>query len=253
MRLSLNSYDLSTEKNNSKEHDIELLFTSFTYNSQFDLNVFGVVKGNTGFFLIGKLDYHFDKPYPTTKMGDNHIGFWIAKFDFDLNLVYKSELPYQYFIGLVPADMIQKPAVIDIKEDANKGLFINVNEQHGVIYGNKYLIYLDSTGMYKSVMAGQDDYNVLEYDKMGLRNAGRKNHSRLMNGNWSPYVTNTFLYTSYRPEEHSEQAEKLLRLISHNKRLNPQDWSYNFLVFKEKCLYFEYSNRKGGTLNIYTD
>jgi hypothetical protein len=253
MHLMVSSYNLATGKKIEQEIELELEHTSFTYNSQFDLNVFGVVKGNTGFYLMGKLDYHFNKPYPTTKMGDNHIGFWIAKFDFDLNLVYMSELPYQYFVGLVPADMIQKPAVIDVKEDANKGLFININEQQGVIYGNKYLIYLDSTGMYRSVIGGKDDYNVLEYDKMGLRNAGRSSRIRLMNGHWSPYVTNTFLFTNNRPQDHSVQAENLISLVKKNKRLNPQTWSYNFLIFKENSLYFEYNDKQIGTLNIYSD
>ncbi len=253
MHLVVSKGDLQGGKSIEQEVEIALDYTSFTYNSQFDLNVFGIAKGNTGFYLMGKLDHHFDKPYPKTKIGDNHIGFWIAKFDFDLNLVYMSELPYQYFVGLVPADMIQRSAIIDVKEDANKGLFININEQQGVLYGNKYMIYLDSTGMYHSVTGGKDDYNVLEYDNIGLRNAGRKNRVRLMNGNWSPYATNTFLYAKNRPEDHSAQAENLISLVQNNKHFNPQRWSYNFLIFKENTLYFEFNDKKGGTLNIYTD
>lgn len=253
MHLTLSKYDIKSTASIEQEIELELENTSFTYNSQFDLNVFGVIKGNTGFYMVGKLDYHFDKPYPTTKMGDNHIGIWVAKFDFDLNLEFMRELPYQYFIGLVPADMVQRPAVVDIKEDANKGLFIAINELQGVIYGNKYFLYIDSTGMYRSVIGGKDGFNVLEYDKSGLRNAGKRNKIRLMNDHWSPYVTGTFLFNNNRPQDHSTLAENLITLRKQNKRFEPENWSYNFLTFKDKTLYFEYNERKSGTLNIYTN
>ncbi|MEY2924749.1 MAG: hypothetical protein RLZZ337_1297, partial [Bacteroidota bacterium] len=253
LHLAFNKYNPATGQTIDMEHELVLEHTSYTYNSQFDLNVFGITKGVTGFYMVGKLDYHFNKPYPTTKMGDNHIGIWVAKFDFNLNLVYMSELPYQYFTGLIPADMVQRPAVIDLKEDANQGLFVAINELQGVIYGNKYFLYLDSLGMYHSVVGGKDGFNILEYDNMGLRDAGRRNRVRLMSGNWSPYVTSTFLFANNRPQDHSQVAENLITLKKQNKHFNPENWSYNYLILGNNAIYLEYGYKKGGMLNIYVD
>ena len=180
MHLYLSKYNLETGDTLQKEIDLELAHTSFTYNSSVDKEVYGMFQSSTGFFLIGKLDIAFKKRYPTTKVGDNFIGFWVAKFNEDLSLDYFSEIPFQYLDYIVPTDMIKKPTVIDLKEDANGGVFLNINELQGVIYGSKYFVYLTDTGEIGMAKGGLDEYHFMEYDRMGLRDAGRKNRIRVM-------------------------------------------------------------------------
>ena len=250
MHLYLAKYDTEADTISEKEYDLTLDNTSYTYNSSFDNRVFTISNGETGFYLSGKLDYQFKKSYPTVKKGDNFIGFWVAKFNHNLELEYFVELPFQYFKGIIPADVIQKPAILDFKEDVNKGLLININELQGVIYGNKYIIYLDSMGIYRYATGGLDAYNILEYDKMGLRNAGRKLRLRMMNDDWPAYATNPFLYLGQRTLDYSVPFNNTIELVNKNS-ISRENKAYNFLQFKEETLYFEYTNKKKGTLKVY--
>ena len=250
MHVYLSKYDASLDTTFENTQDLTLDHTSYTYNSTFDKRVFGVKQDATGFYFMGKLDIQFKKDYPTVKNGDNFIGFWVAKFNFDLELEYFIEMPFQYFQGIVPADVIQKPAVIDFKEDYNTGLLININELKGVIYGSKYIVYLDSLGIYRYAIGGHDDYNIMEYDRLGLRNAGRKLRIRMMNDDWGAYATNSILYLNHRKNDYSKPLEEVITLAK-SSRANNQNKSYNYLIFNDKVLYLEYLSKKKGTLNIY--
>ena len=250
MHVYLSRYDAELDSTIENTQDLTLDHTSYTYNSSFDKRVFGVKEDETGFYMMGKLDIQFKKDYPTVKNGDNFIGFWVAKFDYNLQLEYFIEMPFQYFQGIVPADVIQKPAVIDFKEDYNTGLLININELKGVLYGNKYLIYLDSLGIYRYAIGGHDDYNFMEYDNLGLRNAGRKLRIRMMNDDWAAYATNSFLNLGHRKNDYSEPLENVITLAQSSKT-NNQNKAYNFLFFENQVLYFEYLSKKKGTLTIY--
>lgn len=251
MHLYLQKYDAAHRDTIQKSIDLELAHTSFTYNSSVDKSVFGVVPSATGFYLVGKLDMAFKNKYPTQKVGDNCIGFWIAKFNDDLTLSYFSEIPFQYLDHIVDADVVQIPSVIDIKEDANGGLFININEQQGVIYHKKYFVYLDKSGDIKMAKGGLDAYHFMEYDRTGLRNAGRKSKIRVMNDDWSPYATNMFLYLTQK-EEYSEKANTLISINEREKKATLAEKAYTFYTLPSGTLYFEYFEKGKGTLNIYT-
>lgn len=250
MHIYLSKYDADLDSTIENTQDFTLDHTSYTYNSSFDKRVFGVKQDETGFYFIGKLDIQFKKDYPTVKNGDNFIGFWVAKFNFDLELEYFIEMPFQYFQGIIPADVIQKPAVIDFKEDYNTGLLININELKGVVYGSKYIVYLDSMGIYRYAIGGHDDYNFMEYDNLGLRNAGRKLRIRMMNDDWAAYATNPILYLNHRKNDYSKPLEEMISL-SKSSKANKQNKAYNYLIFNDQVLYLEYLSKKKGTLNIY--
>lgn len=252
MHLYLQKYNTRTKDTIQREIDLELAHTSFTYNSSVDKNVFGVVPTATGFYLLGKLDIAFKNKYPTQKVGDNCIGFWIAKFNNDLTLDYFSEIPFQYLDHIVDADVVQIPSIIDIKEDANGGLFVTVNELQGVIYHKKYFVYLNNKGEINMAKGGLDAYHFMEYDRTGLRNSGRKSKLRLMNDDWSPYATNSFLYLSQK-EEYSQEANMLIAINENEKRNTLASKAYNFYTLGEATIFFEYFEKGKGTLNIYKE
>ncbi len=251
MHLLLSKYDLVSRERSTKTYDLKLDYTSFTYNSSVDARVFGTYQESDAFYLLGKLDIKFKNKYPTQKLGDNFIGLWIAKFNSDLDLVYFSEIPFQYFEGYVPADVIRKPSVIALKEDFNGGLFVNINEIQTIIYGQRYTLYLDSLGLHRSIIGGKDEYNLMEYDFSGLRDAGRKGKIRLMNDDWSPYSTSTFNTLDTRNSEYSAIAKNTVSLSLNSSTASKENKSYNYLIFNEDVLYFEYLSRKKGTLRIY--
>jgi hypothetical protein len=253
MHLYLSKYNLETGDTMEKEIDLELAHTSFTYNSSVDQEVYGMFPSSTGFYLIGKLDIAFKKKYPTGKVGDNFIGFWVAKFNEDLSLDYFSEIPFQYLDYLVPTDVIKKPTVIDLKEDANGGVFLNINELQGVVYGSKYFVYLTDTGELGMAKGGLDEYHFMEYDRLGLRNAGRKNRIRVMDDQWTAFATDAFLYLSPKPGVFSDYSNKLLTLAAKENRYLRMDKSYNFFKMNGHTLYLEHFSKKKGTLNIYID
>ena len=252
MHLYLQQYNTESGDTIQNEIDMELAHTSFTYNSSVDKNVYGVVPSATGFYLIGKLDMAFKKAYPTQKIGDNCIGFWVAKFNDDLTLSYFSEIPFQYLDHIVDADVVQIPSIIDIKEDVSGGLFIDVHELKGVIYHKKYFVYLNKAGEIKMAKGGLDGYHFMEYDRTGLRNAGRKSKLRLMNDDWSYYATNAFLYLN-KKEEYSTNANTLIAINENEKKATLAEKAYNFYVVGGKNIYLEYFERGKGTLKIYTD
>jgi hypothetical protein len=251
MHLLLSKYNFADGSIQNKELDLTLDHTSYTYNSTIDNRVYGVHQTESNFYLIGKLDVQFKNKYPTKKMGDNFIGIWIAKFNKNLELQYFSEIPFQYFNGIIPADVIKKPSVVDVKEDFNSGLFVNISELKGVIYGNMYITYLDSLGLQKSISGGMDEYNFMEYDVSGLRDAGRKSKVRLMHDDWSPYATNIFNVLNHRPQDYSVVAENTIGLSRNSRTSMYADKSFNYLLFPESVLYFEYVTRKKGSLNVY--
>ena len=253
MHLYLNKYNMGTGDTVQKEIEMELAFTSFTYSNSLDKSVYGVVSSPTGFHLVGKLDIAFKNKYPSGKVGDNFIGLWVAKFTDDFELEYFSEMPFQYLDHIVPADVINKPAVIDLKEDDNKGVFINVNALQGVMYGQKYFIYLDHTGNISMAKGGNDAYHFMEYDRMGLRDAGRKNRVRLMNDDWSSYATNVFLFLSPKPEVYSVSANNTMDLNLQDEKFTPDMKAFNFVNFRSNTLYLNYFFKKKGTLHVYVD
>lgn len=253
MHLYLSKYDLVTGDTLEKELDLELAYTSFTYNSSVDNSVFGMMPGEDGFYMVGKLDIAFKNRYPSAKVGDNFIGFWVAKFNSELELQYFSEIPFQYLDHIVPADVIQKPTIIDAKEDANGGLFINLNEMQGVIYGKKYFVYLGSEGDIGAAKGGNDEYHFMEYDRMGLRDAGRKSKLRFINDDWTQYGTDPYLYLAAQEKLYSTYANNTINLAAKSSVYSLGEKSFTYFVIGEKTLYFEYLSKKKGTLNIYVD
>jgi hypothetical protein len=253
MHLYLSKYDLETGDTLEREIDLGLAYTSFTYNSSVDHRIFGMVPSKDGFYLVGKLDLAFVKQYPTAKVGDNFIGFWVAKFNGQLELEYFSEMPFQYFDHIVSSDVIQKPTVIEINEDANGGLFINLNELQGIIYGKKYFVYLNDRGELGVAKGGNDQYHFMEYNRMGLRDVGRKNRLRFINDDWTQYGTDPFLYFTVQEELFSAQANNVIILASNSDTYSSAEKNFTYFILGSKTVYFEYLSKKKGTLNVYAN
>ena len=250
LNLELQKTNLHSGDTLNRSHELKLEFTSFTYNSTIDNNLMYFYTTDEGFYAVGKLDIAFKNDYPTTKLTEGCIGFWIAKFNKELELIYLTEIPFQFFQGLVVNDMLAKAAVIDIKEDLNTGLFVSITEMRGIIYGKKYVINLDSQGMYTTFIGGQDAYHFFEYDRMGLRKNGKAYHLRLMNDDWSYYATSYLHMLDYNPQFHSAIIGNILHLKDLEHK--PEDGKiYNFLKNEKSVILMEYIDRKGGLLNFY--
>ena len=250
MQLMLMKRDLSTGDYEEKMHEMTLDQTSYTYNSSVDNKVLYFKAGANGFYAMGKLDHAYKGNYPQRKVGEGFIGFWMAKFNTDLELVYFSQFPFQIFRGLVTNDGITKPAVIDIKEDPAGGLFININERKEVLYGKKYVIYLDSTGTYRSVVGGQDAYNFFEYEGNGLRKAGRAANLRLMNDDWG-YISSSYLHMMQYATNRHPAVLKEINELSEALNLPPSRMAYNYWYSDQYLYVGEFLDKKKGTLRIY--
>ena len=88
MHLYVQRCDLQTGDILEKDFYIELIATSFTYNSIVDRRVFGIVPAKNGFYIVGKLDMPMKRAYPKNKADESFLGLWIAKFDQDLNMIF---------------------------------------------------------------------------------------------------------------------------------------------------------------------
>jgi hypothetical protein len=251
MQLQLHKYNHDTNDTIANYQKLTLDNTSYTYNSSFDNRLFGIHQGKESFYLVGKLDLQFKKKYPTTKVGENFIGFWIAKFSNDsAELEWFSEIPFQYYDGIIPADMIKRATIIDLKEDENGGLFVVLNEIPGVVYGQRYICYLDQYGLHQTIVGGYDEYHFFEYDRQGLRNAGHKNSVRLMNDDWSSISSNIFPWLDVRQNGYSRLANQTIGLSQSNKVINEKK-IYTYFYKGNQTYIFEYFKKKKGTLLIY--
>lgn len=250
MLVYLEKYNLTTKDTITREIALDLEHTSFTYFNDVEKRIFNVIKGENGFYLLGKLDIAFEKKYPTQKHGDDFIGFWVAKVNDDLTLDYFSEIPFQYLEPLIPADVVRRSCEIDLKEDSDNGIFLTLNELPNLLYHNKYFVHLNKNGDINMATGGKDEYHYLGYDRMGLREAGRKYNLRLLNDDWSPYATNVFLYLSPQ-KEHRKIIQQIYALDRKNLKLNKAKKAYTFFEYGEQSLIFTHTEKKGGTLRIY--
>ncbi|MBR9859635.1 hypothetical protein GYB22_02590 [bacterium] len=251
MHLFLNAYDIAADTGLSKEIDLELDQMSFTYNSMYDLNLTGTKKVSNGFFLYGKLDMKLGNEYPRSRTSEGFVGIWLAYFDFNLNLVYFHQYPFQNMKGLVKQNAVTQAAVIDLKEDINGNTFLVINEVQEITHGLKYVFYIDQKGEILSMIGGQDMYNFFEYDRLGLRDAGRNNRVRLMNDDWSPYLANSFHVMNYIENLHSRVINNI-QYLANESNLLAEKMAYTYLVNKQgDVVVLEYIDKKRGTLKIY--
>jgi hypothetical protein len=251
MHLYLEKRLPGAEEAYTTEIDFELDNMSFTYNSIFDNGVMAITKGSDGFYLYGKLDMKFNGTYPSKRTSEGFIGFWLAKIDFDLRLLYFHQYPFQNLNGLVSQNAISKPAVLDIKEDINGGLFLVVNEIQQITYGEKYLLYFDDKGELKVSIGGKDVYNFFDYDRMGLRPAGRSTRTRLMNDDWSPYTSSSLHTMNYVQQHHSAVIGNIMYLSAKENGLE-EKIVFTYLYRNNQLYIFKYTRKKKGTLEIYT-
>lgn len=242
--------DLSSGDTLSHHYDLDLENTSFTYNSIVDHRIFSFYSVDDELYLLGKLDHRFNRPYPTTKNTEAFLGFWIAKINSHDSLVYLSEIPFQYFQGMVTNDMVVRAAVIDLKKDVNDHLFITINERKQVLYGKKYVINLDTAGKFTTFIGGQDEYHFYEFNDNGLHKGGKKLKLRLMNDDWSFYSNSSLHMLRFTHNAHSIVIKQISEMYESSALL-PSEAIYTFSEQGNRSYIFEYLDQKGGTLNIY--
>lgn len=250
LTLKLISLDLFSRDTTVKEHILSLDHTAFTYNSIVDNRLMSFYPMGDELYAVGKLDHRFKGSYPQARNSEAFLGFWIAKFNKQLDLVYFSEIPFQYFEGLVTNDMVVKAAVLDLKEDLNGSVFVSINEMKGVLYGKKYVVNLDRTGQYTTFIGGQDAYHFFEYNDKGLRRTANKLKLRLMNDDLGFYSNSYLHLLKYSPNHHSEAIQSILQ-ISSKQYVPYSDKIYSFHGRKNDYLIMEYLDKKSGSLNIY--
>lgn len=253
IHLYLSKFDCSTDDTIQTELDLTLAHSSFTYNSSLDKNVYGITYSSSGMFVTGKLDVPFKRKYPPQKVGDNFIGIWVAKFDWNLKLVYFREIPFGALNRLVSNDVINKPTLIQVKEDANEGLFICLNELQGALYGKKYFVYLDKLGNPKTMLSTPDQFHFFAFDKTGLRNSAKKLKIRMVNDDWSYYSNQHYTFFNEKSDLFSDASNKLLSLNSKAKNSAVESKAYTYFTFKDQTLYLSYFDKKKGTLTFYVD
>ena len=232
------------------EHNLKLDYSSFTYNSMIDKELLYFTKKGRYTYAMGKLDHAFKKAYPSSKTSEAFIGFWVAKFDEQMELVYFSEIPFQYFEGYVNKDAVTKSAVIDIKEDVNSKLICTVSVLKNVMYGKKYVITLDSLGFHKAITGGQDFYNFFEYNSRGLHSSAKKSQIRIWNDDWSYYANSSWHTMTYEKEHHSKLLLNIQTLNRSNASL-VDEVAYTFRSHQNEHWVLEYEERNSGTLSIY--
>ncbi len=249
MHLDLRKDGLNNRDNEEMYYELELSFGSFTYNSTVDNRLLYFSSQGEHVYAIGKLDHSFSGGYPTTKLSEGFIGFWIAKFDRDLKLVYFNEIPFQFFEGMISKNEISRAAVIDIKEDLEGSLLLSVHEVRGVLYHNKYLITLDKKGQHQGIVGGQDHFNFFEYNRRGLRECASTSKLRLMNDDWSYFASSSLHEMAVLPSHHSPVIAQI-KQKSVNSKLGPGELIYNFYRWQNQFYLLEYSEEAKGTLRI---
>lgn len=249
LHLLLKYRNLNNGDSAQIEYELKLDHTSFTYNSVADKSLLSFKQIGEHFYAIGKLDHQFETEYPNTKVSDHVVGIWVAKFNKDLQLLYLSELPFQYFNSYVTNDMVGA-AVIDISDNLLGGIYVNINELKEVLYGKKYVFSLDSLGKWNAFVGGQDIYNFFEYDGQGLRRTGKKKHVRLMNDDWGYYQSNFLHHLTYNPKTQSSIISNILYLSSQEFR-DEGSKIYNYFKFEESIILVEYIDKKKGLINFY--
>lgn len=251
LRLNLYKMEHNGEVAIDKTDTIELENHSFTYNNSINSQVMAFYPEYDGFYAVGRLDYKFNRPYPKVKIGDGYVGFWIAKYNYNLELQYFSEISFQYLKGTIPNNVIMKPSVIDLKQDANGSTFLNINELPGVLYGNSYLVTLDSLGVYIQHIGGLDYYNFFEYNMTGVKAEARKSRIRFVNDEWRYYSVNYLTKINYESAAYSSLINELGALDKSNKKQNNEKKAYGYQLGTDYHYVWEYLKEKGGTLRCY--
>tara|TARA_B110000902_G_C14062352_1_gene496013 strand:- start:184 stop:456 length:273 start_codon:yes stop_codon:yes gene_type:complete len=90
----------------------------------------------------------------------------------------------------------------------------------------------------------------MEYDRMGLRDVGRKSRLRFINGVWTKYGTDPFLYFTVQEELFSAQANNVINIASNSDTYLPTEKNFTYFVLGGKTVYFEYLSKKKETLNV---
>ena len=252
MKLHLYLLDKKGKVLSEKESELNLDFHSFTYNSSFNSNVMNFYPTSSGFYIMGKLDLQYKRRYPSKKAGESFNGLWIAKFNQSFELEYFNEYSFHYFQGLILNNVIHKPAIVDLKEDLNGGLFVNINEVPGAVYGKKYVMFLDKNGVFRNFVGGNDSYNFFEYERNGVRAPARKTKVRIGNDDWRYYNTNYLNQVKYSPKHHSYLLKVIKDLSTSKKNIILEKKAYNYVLHSQSQDYvFEYLKKNGGTLNCY--
>ena len=249
IHLDLRKDGLEDRAKEERYYELELSFSSFTFNSTVDDRLMYFSAQGDHFYAIGKLDHAFTGNYPQTKLSEGFIGFWIAKFDRNLELIYFNEIPFQFFEGMISKDVISQAAVMDIKEDLYGSVLLSIHEMRGVIYHNKYVITLDKEGKHQGLVGGRDQYNFFEYNHQGLRECATKSKLRLMNDDWSYYATSSLGQMAYIPDHHSPMIAEL-RKRAANSPATLDELSYNFFSWKDRYYLLEYREQGKGKLSI---
>ncbi|MGB1037589.1 MAG: hypothetical protein ACPGYY_03005, partial [Bacteroidia bacterium] len=234
IHLYLSKFDCKTGDTIQNEIDLTLEHSSFTYNSSIDKNVYGITSSPTGFHLTGKLDVPFKRKYPSQKVGDSFIGIWIAKFDWNLRLIYFREIPFGALNRLVSNDVINKPTLIQVKEDANQGLFVTLNELQGALYGKKYFVYLDNKGNPKTMLSTADQFHFYAFDKSGLRNSAKKIKVRMVNDDWSYYSNQHYTYFYETTDLFSLETNKVLSMNAKDENCSIESKAYTYFTFNDQ-------------------
>jgi hypothetical protein len=251
MRLNLHMYTTSGRYVSSKTHELRLEHFAFTRNSSVSPSLVYVHPSDDGFYLFGKLDYHYESGHVVNKVGEGFIGFWWAKVDQSMNLEYFREYSLLEFEGLIPNGVITKPAIIDFKEDDQDGVFVNINVMPGVLYQQMYVIYLDSNGHYQSLTAGMDTYHFFEYFPGGYRITKDRCKVRLVEDDWRFYANKHLHLIKVEPDKHPELLANLQEIDYSIKKETADNEIYTFTHGEDRNYVFRFSKRKGGTLQGY--
>ena len=248
MHLDLR-YDMG-DSTVERYYELELEHSSFTYHSTVDKELLSFRELGGELYAIGKLDFAFEGRYPSTKLSDAFSGIWIARFDKELELVYFSEIPFQYFDGMISLNVISKPAVMDLKLDLQGNLLFAINELRQVLYGKKYMITIDENGKHQGLAGGMDSYNFFEYNRQGLRRQGNKLHFRLMDDDWS-YFANSSLHFMGLLNGYHSAIFPVLQNMAKNSSHPPAELCYTFIGKSDAAYLFEYRDVGRGSLSIY--
>ncbi len=100
------------------------------------------------------------------------------------------------------------------------------------------MVYLDKNGDIRTALDGRDVHNFNEYDKMGLKEAGKKYRIRMMQDDWSPYANNFIQQLNPKSKIFSPIVLNTINLSREKKSGSPEKKAYTFFyLIKMFCTY----------------
>jgi hypothetical protein len=248
MDISFTKWDEKGKAIKTKEHTLRLPFHSFTFNHHSTKALLYIHKTHDGYYAFGKLDYRLKGQYLEKPYFNGFVGFWVARFDEDFNLLYLEDYPFSQYPNLILKGIIKKDCFMDIKEDVNGCLFMSFYVPGEFTETASYVFYLDPYGSLLGLSSGRSEGNFFGYDKYGVRNKSKKTKIRLYDDFWRYYNTFYLPDVDYKKQVHS-RAVGMSKYLAATSKKHKTNTAYTFMTMPHYDLVYAYTKKR--ELRVY--